>query len=82
MGACYGSHGSHSSGAIVLMDFSRLFLPDEDVLFSDAQHMPDIFFPDDMAPLEGNTLEAVVHLADIMAQFHSDCVLYIDLFHF
>ena len=81
MGTLYWSHGGHPSGAVILVDLSCVFFPDEDMLFSDAQHMVNVFFPDDVSPLEGHTLETIVHFRDVVAQLHADCVLHIDFFH-
>jgi hypothetical protein len=63
----YGRHGRHSSGAVILMDFTGMFLPDENMLLANTKHMRNISRLNNMAPLEGNTLETIIHFGDIMA---------------
>ena len=80
--AFHRGHGGHPPGAVVLMDFPGVFLPDEHRAFADVQHMLHILLPDDLAPLEGDAFEAVVHLGDIVAQLHADGVLNLYFLHF
>ena len=82
MGTFYRRHGSHSSGAVILVDFSRVFLPNKHMLLADAKKMLDVTLPDDMPPLEGNPFEVVIHFGNIMAQRHANRLLHFDFFHF
>ena len=77
----HGCHGRKAAGAVILVDFSRLLLPDKHRLFADVQQVGNVLLPDDMPPGKGHALEVGVHFGNVVAQLHAHGLLHWNFFH-